>query len=1353
MTELSDAQRKLLEARLGKTVGTAESPRTEPVAIPAHAVEGPLPLSAGQQALLFEYHLRSAEPVYNVTHSYRITGDFDLHRFGRAVRLVTAAHEPLHVSLGAGRRVLPIDEAVSIEFVDLDTATNSSLSDAFDDLAARVATERIDLEAGPLVRVVVCPLGVDSYGVILALHHVSCDAGSLAVFWADLATVYGGSPLPARDRGYADHSQWQRSRTTDEDVDWWIDQLGAAPQVPAMAMLRSNAEPDGYLTRHLEVATAAIDGLGSRPLPVFLAAYGAVLQHLAAVDEPAIGVAMSTRDHPSTQSMVGYFLSVLPFRLPVGDATFRSLVAEVETRLAGGMGRRHVPFGDIVRRFRAEHTGTDIDALSRTMFVFDAAHAPDLPGLEIEQTIHPNGSSVADLTLFVRPALDGWEAAIEYRGAEFSADQATMILELFDHTLTALLNTPDAEVRRVAPRSDAITDQTALGTSDLLGGAITAALTPLSERIADIAEAGPIAEAVRCGGASLSYGDLVARADALAHRLRASGVESGDRVAIVLPRSVDIVVAILGTMRAGAAYVPIDPTYPATRIELMLDASSPAVIVADAAFDPHGSALPVIGVPTRGLSSDPPADIAWRPALDDPAYVIFTSGSTGVPRGVEVTHRNLAASTMARFDVYDQRPERFLLLSSYGFDSSVAGIFWTLSAGGEIILPSDDQVGDFDELAGVIASDEVTHLLAVPTLYDALLRRSPDRLATLRVAIVAGEAAPLGLVNRHHAMAPRCQLVNEYGPTEATVWATSFDCVAPSESDDVSESVQPGAAGIDSVSIGTPVPGTFVRVADEHGRGLPQGVAGELWIGGAGVAGGYINDPEATAMKFVIDPQSGETMFRTGDLVRINQAEQLDFLGRVDNQLSIGGTRIEPEEIEAVLGSHPAVQASVALADRNNRLVALIEVDRQRAATLNSAALAKELGRLASEQLPAALMTRPIVVDELPRTVHGKIDRAAATSVLDELQTPDAPPGEEDGGPGVVPDELMAVWREVLDDASLDSEADFFESGGDSLRALELCERLEPLVRRRVGMGELIDARTPARLAVVLGLANEAQLSGPRVDLELFETLRSPTDKSAIEMRRTLVLLPPGGGNLMAYRPLVEQLDVDQPVVGFRLPGSDGRSEPVRTIDAQADRILPELLAAVPPDGGYNLLGWSTGGLLAIELAARLERLGLPVEMTAMIDTIYPGHQQEFHPAKLSKYRSLLDDGGVKSVTDHVQHRAKVRVREGSSWVRARVAERRGITNDAKANEQRLFEIAFGAAESYRPPSYDGPVTFFAASGTNPDRTVAPWSDHLPTFDLVAVEGEHAEENAVLDAERVGPIVDSVTKLLEPKSD
>ncbi len=1303
-----ERRKALLEARLG---GAKPKRRTkEPVEIPTIDRDGPRPLSAGQQALVFEHHRHPGTALYNVTHSYVVVGELAVDRLVAAFEAVVAAHEPLHTACGPDRRVLPVNLALEVQRIDGDGRD-------FEALAQHRAETPIDIEQGPLVRVLIASLGEHRNGIVVSMHHVSCDAGSLGAFWRDVNIVYGGGQLSELTVQYSDHGEWQKDRTTNADISWWLDQLGDDAAPADLGFERPTGQydrPNGYVTHRLTTDPGRIAQVGSRPFPVFLAAYAALLQHVGGSDEPVIGVAMSTRDHPKTEDLVGYFLSVMPFRLPVGDSTFSELVDQVDTTFASGLAKRHVPFGRVAAARRAAGRSDD---LLRTMFVFDEPVEPTLDGVAMSGRVHANGAAVAPMTLFVRPAAvgEGWEASLEFQGAVLDQFAARELLAVYDALLAELVGAPDQPVRTTF-----YDDPNA---SELVGPELTAEAQVLTERIA---AADPETTAVICGANSLTYGELLQLADELAVELRAEGVSSGDRVALVLPRSLDMLVAIVGVLRAGAAYVPIDPTYPPERIRLITEQAEPSALVVATATHGFDGTTPVLRVPTS--ATGPRAiDEAWAASLDDPAYVIFTSGSTGVPRGVEVSHRNLATSTLARFDVYRNQPERFLLVSSYGFDSSIVGIFWTLAAGGTLVLPSDAEVHDFDKVAQLIADHDVSHLLAVPTLYDALLRRSPDKLASLRVAMVAGEAVPAALVSRHHAMVPTCTLVNEYGPTEATVWATSHECVASTDE-------------LASVPIGKPIPGAVTRIADAHGRPLPRGIAGELWIGGSGVTKGYLGDPASSARSFVTDPISAKPMYRSGDKARIiedNTGLAIEFLGRVDNQLSINGLRVEPEEIESALTTHPAVQAAVVGAP-DGRLAVVVESPTD----IDVAELREHCSRLLpSTHVPLLF----VVVKSLARTPHGKVDRLAAAPLLTQVGADrDAAPLPHDDAVAAV----LVVWNRVLGDRSeqLSENSDFFESGGDSLAALQLCEALEQEFGRRIGIGELIGSPTPLALARLVDQSVPEVIEQDGLANDLFEVLRRRESSST---DTPLVLLAPGGGNLLAYQPLVAGLDAGQEVVGFRLPGSHGKSEPVRSIDAQADRILPQLLAEVSPEQPYRLVGWSTGGLLGLELANRLLRLGHEVEFLAMIDTIYPGFQVVDQPSKLSKYRQFHNEGGLLEVRDQAIHRIKVRAREMSDIARARIADRRGIVDDPKAIERRLYEIAFDAAVTYRPAPFEGRVVFYAASGTDSSRTIGPWSSHLSDFEVVVVEGEHAEENAVLDAERVTPLADHLQKQLD----
>ncbi len=451
---------------------------------------------------------------------------------------------------------------------------------------------------------------------------------------------------------------------------------------------------------------------------------------------------------------------------------------------------------------------------------------------------------------------------------------------------------------------------------DLIGPSLATAdlATPLASIIQWAATDSDRPAVVESSGEVTSYGDLVAGARLLAASLR-SEIESPSRVGVSLGRSAALVEALLGVQLAGASYVPIDPATPADRVRALVEIASLDAVVVDestAALFADVPRIDVASIRPAGESGDE-LDAIELPATASPAYVIFTSGSTGEPAGVEVTHANLAASTAARPVFYgDDAPGGFLLTPSIGFDSSMVGIFWPLVSGGSIVVPDDAEVRDVDRLGALIAARGVSHVLMVPSLYRALLARRPDDLAGLRVVIVAGEACPPDVVDAHHRLLPHTDLVNEYGPTEATVWATVHRC----------------SPGDDPVPIGEPIAGSRVRIADDLQRSMAPGASGELLIAGPGVVAGYLSGRSDSSFVEV----DGHRWYRTGDLARVDAEGRLVFLGRVDDQLNVGGYRIEPAEVEGhivrLAGVRDAVVVSATI-DGREALVAHVVGDRE----------------------------------------------------------------------------------------------------------------------------------------------------------------------------------------------------------------------------------------------------------------------------------------------------------------------------------------------------------------------------------------------------------------------------------------
>jgi amino acid adenylation domain-containing protein len=557
------------------------------------------------------------------------------------------------------------------------------------------------------------------------------------------------------------------------------------------------------------------------------------------------------------------------------------------------------------------------------------------------------------------------------------------------------------------------------------------------------------ATAVRAGGSVLDYAELERRSARLAAHLQALGVGPGQFVGLHLAPSTELVVALLAVLRAGGAYLPLPPGYPAERLRFMLADSGTRIVLGDPGRTLGAAKARIVELDAGLLARLPDARPEQRARPQDFAYVIYTSGSTGQPKGVAITHANLAASTAARLATYPGPVGAYLLLSSFAFDSSVAGIFWTLARGGALVLPAEGFERDLLALPAAIREHGVTHLLCLPSLWSLLLEQAgPAELASLRTVIVAGESCPPELVRRHAERLPAARLYNEYGPTEGTVWSTVFDCS------------QPGACPEASlrVPIGRPIPGARAYVLDEYGEPLPIGLTGELWIGGPGVAPGYLGRPELTAERFRSDPfGGGERMYRTGDRARFLADGNLEFLGRSDQQVKVRGFRIELAEIEAALCAHPAVREALVQARERAGAGTELAAYFTSSAPLPPGELRAHLAaRLPEHMLPAHLMA----LSSWPRLPNGKIDRQALPEPIEESAA-----AKPEGALEAV---LAALFADVLGLERVGRHDDFFALGGHSLLATRLYARLKETLQVPLPLRALFEQRTPAALAAAL---------------------------------------------------------------------------------------------------------------------------------------------------------------------------------------------------------------------------------------------------------------------------------------------
>jgi amino acid adenylation domain-containing protein len=913
---LSDAKRALLEQRLrGRAVADS-------LLIPRRQPDDEAVLSPGQRRLWFLHQLARESAAYTMFDARLIRGPLDATAIEQGIAALVRRHEILR-TVYPTRDGRPVPMVQSAESFGFETAREARSSDAAHDGVRDVATEFVrrpfDLENGPVFRSLLVSCADDSHVLVLAIHHIACDEWSLGIIWHEIAAGYAalrrGEPVndtPPTFQ-YADFAAWQKDRLAAPDaerhMEYWKQTL--TPAVPQLELPPDYLAPlrrsyrggivsgtiDALVTRSL--ATVAREA-GATAFVLRLAAFAVLLHRWTAQTDLVVGVPATGRTHQALEPVIGFFLNSLPVRVDVsGDPTFRELLPRVQKAFLDAISHQDTPFEAIVHGIAPERQ-LGRNPLFQVMVV-EQTQAADLHfGRDTRCEPYPLDPHAAkfDLTLFTGDAAAGASLMLEYDTDRFREATATRWLDHYSTLLQSIARSPDAPISRLQILSPA---ERARIEAWSWGPPLTVHALPVHESMSAVASANPDRVAVVTDRESLTYADLNRRARDLAQRLAVLDVHRNDAIGLFLDRSPEMIAGIFGILQAGAAYVPLDPAYPSARHDFAIRDAGVRIIVTV-----HNLADAVPASDARIVCIDDNERAAGRApdraSFDDIAYILHTSGSTGRPKGVPISHANLAHSTLARSITYPEPPAVFLLLPSFAFDSSVAGIFWTLTTGGALALPPRRLEQDVQALAEFIARHHVTHTLCLPSLWEAVLSHAPlDRLASLRTVIVAGEACPRHLVTRHYDALPDVALWNEYGPTEATVWSTVHEVRR-----DVTEP---------RVPIGSPIAGTFVRVLDERGEPAPVGVSGELYIGGRGVARGYLNRPEETGVRFVDDlAAAGSRLYRTGDRVRWRGDGNLEYLGRIDQQLKIRGYRIEPGEVEATLRRHPAVADCVVLA-------------------------------------------------------------------------------------------------------------------------------------------------------------------------------------------------------------------------------------------------------------------------------------------------------------------------------------------------------------------------------------------------------------------------------------------------------
>ncbi len=1005
------------------------------------------PLSYTQERLWLVEQLGLVGATYHAWSAVRLHGPLDVPALSRAVTALVQRHASLRTRLVMqdGQACQQIDDgtAIRLSVLPREAVSVGAGEDLLEAFARQTTQAPFALSEEPLFRASVLRVSAQEHGLVLTLHHLIGDGWSLGVLVRELAALYAGectgepALLPALELQYTDYALWQREAYEQgaqaASLDYWRHQLAGAPS--ALALPTDHARPPlpchrggSQPLRLTPSLSRALEQLardeGVTLFMLLLAAYQLVLSRWSGQDEVVVGTPVAGRTQRQTEGLVGFFVNTLALRGRIDEtSSFRELLAQVKETALGAYAHQELPFEKLVQAL-APVRDLSRQPVFQVMLALQnlAPTTVQLAGLDSQAIAVAHGTAAFDLTWIVEVGEDGLSGVLEYATDLFEASSMARLAEHLEQVLVQVVAQPgvllgDLVLTTAAERRLLQSTWNA-----------TAVAYPRERCVHELFEAcaaqAPEVIAASDGKDALSYGELERRSNRLAHYLRRRGVGPEVVVALCVPRSLGMLVAVLGILKAGGAYLPIDPSLPAERMAFMLDDAGAAILLTESAIKerlPSYAGLVVsLDLDAAAIEDCDSHAPAIQVTASNAAYVIYTSGSTGRPKGVLVPHRgavNLATAQQALFGI--SATDRVLQFARLSFDASLWEWLMTLSAGAQLCL------ADAEDAAGTLARVLVERVVTVATLPPSVLGLLEDvALPQLRMLIVGGESCP---PERARQFSAGRRFINAYGPTEASVCATAA----------------PYQGGEGSVSIGHPIANVQVYVLDARLRLAPIGVVGELYIAGDGLARGYLKRPSLSAQRFVANPYgaAGSRLYRTGDLVRRRADGELEFLGRIDHQVKLRGYRIEPGEIEAQLLAQSSVQAAAVLArvvNGDERLVAYVVPSP--GAALDPAALAEQL----ASTLPAYMVPASwVVLERLPQTPHGKLDRAALPLPAQDAGAARyvAPRSESERT-------LAQLWSQVLKRPQVGIEDNFFELGGHSL----LMASMSTAIRARLGI-------------------------------------------------------------------------------------------------------------------------------------------------------------------------------------------------------------------------------------------------------------------------------------------------------------
>lgn len=1372
MTTVSPAKRDLLAKLLR---GDLQPESSTIAAIPRRASDAAARLSFAQERLWFLDQLMPGSPVFNVPMAVRISRPLDLDTLQRTVDEIIRRHEVFRTAFvaheGIPTPIVSPEAKVRVDLVDLSLIDESQReAEAHRRVHAEV-TRPFDLSQAPLIRTTLIKTGAQESIFILTMHHIVSDGTSILIFFRELAALYQAltknlrPPLAELPIQYADYALWQRDwlrkSSVSQQLAYWKNKLRGS--LPVLDLPSDYARPHIQTHSGARVVRTLSEGLtrsltaisqheGATLFMTLLAAFQTLLHRYSGQDDIIVGSPISNRPRSETEKLIGFFLNNLALRTDLsGDPTFREALSRARRTALDAYANQDIPFEKLLEELKPERDLSRTSIFQVYFNLFSFGDRIDLPGgdsisfvdgwLESEETL-----AKFDLTLYAGAAEREIKLALVYNTDLFSHARMEEMLAQLEHLLAQAVRNPDLKISAFS----LVTPNTKDVLPDSKQAFARREFKSITQYLSDQAERRPQAIAVSDTRTNVTYADLDARTNQLANHLVASGIKKGDIVAIYAHRSASLVAAILGVLKAGAAFTILDPAYPSARlIECLRIAQPRGWVQIEAAGAPSAELKALIEteigcrfsvgaglIPARsvgaalvaarrraGTSPAPTEKPCVEISEDDLAYIAFTSGSTGQPKGVMGRHAPLTLFTSWAVEKFGlNESDRFCMFSGLAHDPLHRDIFTPLQLGGTVCIPDAEMIESPERLRSWMAEQEITVANLTPAMSQLLTDGFfEEQIASLRYSFLVGDVLTKRDVSRLKQLAPGITCVNLYGSTETQRAVGHF--VAPLTDQAANDKeILPLGKGIRDVQL---------LVMNRAQQLCGVGELGEIYFRSPYLAKGYLGDEELTRRKFLTNPftkDHNDRLYRTGDLGRYLPDGHVEHAGRADRQIKIRGFRIEPAEIEAALVKHPDVREATVIASRSGtglasaagaeaKLIAYLVPEAGH--EIDGAALRESLtGKLPQFMVPSAF----VVLRSLPLTPNGKLDRAALPAPKEihnqRAEEYTAPRSENEK-------KLVKLWQEVMPVARIGVHDNFFELGGHSLLAARLFALIEKKFGKRLPLATLFQAPTIAQLATSLA-DDDASRWSSLVPIQT-EGARPP-----------FFCVHAVGGNVLEYYDLARHLGTDQPFYGLQSLGLNG-AEPHTTIKDMAAHYVNEI-RRVQRHGPYHIGGRSLGGIIAYEMACQLRAVGEKVGLLALLDSYPVGYDKAFGDTWRKRYSrsskrahahlSNINSLSLREKLPYVANKSKYgAVRFKSRAWRAVYRAFKGIGRDLPAHLRDIEQFNWLAASKFAPQAYDDRVTLFWASQDLRAKfdMIDGWQTLARHLDIIEVPGTHLD--------------------------